>query len=218
MNVRFTPRVLAVIAAAVIGLIVVVGWYAGVSPQRSKAKSLDAQIAEEQSRLTVAQLLARSQKADKGKTTGIGLLGRAMPASLQMPTILRQVQALAAGSHVSVVTFTPSGATPLAGYDAVPIDLSVTGRYAAVEKFLHKLRVQAGSTGGRIKATGRLFDVQTVALTPGGAESSELSAAIHLATFIYTGVPLPAAAPTTTTTEGDTGTAASAPPAEGGST
>jgi hypothetical protein len=218
VNVEFTPRVLAVIAAAVIGLAVLIGWFAVVSPQRSKAKSLDAQIAEEQSRLTVAQLLARSQKADKGKTTGVGLLSRAMPASLQMPTILRQVQALAASSHVSVQSFTPAGATPLAGYEAVPIDLSVTGRYASVEGFLHKLRVQAGSTGGRIKATGRLFDVQTVALTPGGTETSDLSAAIHLAAFVYTGVQLPVAEPTTTTTEGDSGTAAAATPAEGAST
>ena len=211
MNVQSSPRVLALIAAGVIGLVALGGWFGVVSPQRSKAESLDAQIADEQATLTVAQLLARSQKADKAKTTGTGLLNKAMPPSLQMPAILRQVQQLAESSSVSVESFIPSGATPLAGYEAVPIDVSVTGRYLAVQLFLHRLRVHAGSSGGRIQASGRLFDVQSVGLTPGGAGAPELTAAIRLAAFVYTGAPLPAPA-TTTETEG---TAASAAPAEG---
>jgi Pilus assembly protein, PilO len=213
MNVKLKPRILALLAAAVVALVAVGGWYGLVSPQRSKADSLDAQIADAQAKLTVAKLLARSQKADKGKTTGAGLLDKAMPLKLQMPTILRQVQKLAESSKVSLESFTPSSVTPLAGYEAVPIDVNVTGRYSAVQRFLHRLRVQAGSTGGRIQANGRLFDVQTIGLTPGGEGAPELSASIRLATFVYTGAPLPVTDPTTTT--GSDSSSESATAAEG---
>ena len=151
-----------------LGLVALAGWYGAVTPQRSKVDSLDAKIADEKAQLKVVQLLARSQKADKEKTSGTGLLVKAMPSSLQMPSVLRQVQRLASTSSVTLESLTPSTATPAAGYDAVPIDLSVSGPYASVQKFLHGLRVQAGTKDGRIHADGRLFDVQTVGLTPGG--------------------------------------------------
>ena len=54
--------------------------------------------------------------------------------------------------------------------------------------------------------TGRLFDVQTVDLTPAGAEGSDLNASIKLAAFVYTGAPLPAADTTTTAADAATGT------------
>jgi Tfp pilus assembly protein PilO len=196
---KLTPRTLALLAAAVIGVVALAGWFGVVSPQRSKAESLDAKIADQKSKLTVAQLLARSQQSAKPKANGTKVLLKAMPASLQMPSVLRQVRKLASSSSVTVESFTPSVATPAAGYDAVPIDVSVTGRYASVERFLHKLRLQAGASGGRVHATGRLFDVQKVDLTPGGDGAPELTASIRLATFVYTGTPLAAADAATTT-------------------
>ena len=201
-----TPRTLALAAAGLVALVALAGWFAVVSPQRSKVASLDAKIADEHAKLTVAQLAAKSQKAAKPKPTGAAALALAMPTSLQMPSILRQVQRLAASSSVTVGSFTPSAATPAAGYDAVPIDMSVTGRYASVRSFLLRLRTQAGANGAHVHANGRLFDVQTVDLTPSGTEGSDLNASIHLAAFVYTGAPLPAADTTTTAADAATGT------------
>ena len=200
---NLSPRILAVAAALVIGLVALIGWYGAVTPQRSTIDSLDTKIAEEKAQLKVGQLLARSQKADKTKTSGAGLLVKAMPSSLQMPSVLRQVERLASTSSVTLESFTPSAATPAAGYDAVPVDLSVAGPYAAVQNFLHGLRAQAGANGGRVHADGRLFDVQTVGLAPGGTEANELTASIRLATFVYTGAALPV---TGTTMATDTST------------
>jgi hypothetical protein len=126
-----------------------------------------------------------------------------MPSTLQMPTILRQVQRLAKTSDVSLESFTPSGSAELSGYTAIPIDVSVSGRYAEVKRFLHRLRVQAGSREGRIHATGRLFDVQTVGLSPGVGGAPELSASIRLAAFVYTGAQPPAQTPAATDSESD---------------
>jgi Tfp pilus assembly protein PilO len=208
MKIQLTPKLVALVAASVIGLVALGGWFGLVSPQRSKAESLDAQIADEQSKLNVAKLLARSQQGGKGKTTGAELLAIAMPSSLQMPTILRQVQQLAKSSSVTLESFTPSAGANLAGYQTVPIDVTVNGRYMAVKQFLHKLRVQAGASGGRIHATGRLFDVQRVSLAPGSTETSDLSAAIRLATFVYTGAVPPAETATSAPTDSTSDAAA----------
>ena len=126
-----------------------------------------------------------------------------MPPDVQMPLVLRQVERLAETSNVRLDSFAPSTATPLSGYEAVPIAVSVAGRYAAVQRFLHRLRVQAGSSGGRIHAAGRLFDVENVALTQGGATPNELTASIGLSTFVYTGAPLPIASTTASTSSSE---------------
>jgi Tfp pilus assembly protein PilO len=174
MKTKLTPKVVALVAAAVVGLVALGGWFGLLSPQRSKADSLEAQIADEQSKLNVAQLLTRSQKGGKGTTSGAELLSIAMPSTLQMPTILRQVQRLAKTSDVSLESFTPSGSAELSGYTAIPIDV-----------------------------TGRLFDVQTVGLSPGVGGAPELSASIRLAAFVYTGAQPPAQTPAATDSESD---------------
>jgi hypothetical protein len=212
---KLTPKVLALAALLLVGLVALAGWFAVVGPQRSKVDSLDAKIGDEHAKLAAAQIVARSQPKGKDKASGAGMLVRAMPAQLQMPSVLRQVQHLAATSKVSVESFTPSTSTPAAGYDAVPIDVSVAGRYASVKQFLHKLRVQAGTNGSRIHANGRLFDVQSVGLTPDSADATQganqLTAAIKLVTFVYTGTALPATTTTETgTTASDTSTTAEA--------
>jgi hypothetical protein len=199
-----SPRLLAVFAVAAAVLVGLIGWFGFVAPQHSKAKTLDSRIVEAQEQLKVAKLLARSQKVGKGKKSGLGLLETAMPSELQMPSVLRQVQRLAALSGVSLQSFTPSTATPAAGYATVPIALSISGRYASVQSFLKRLRTQAGSNGGRIHAAGRLFDVSSVTLTPSAVP--ELTASIAMSTFVYTGTPLPTA--TTTTTSEDSSASA----------
>jgi hypothetical protein len=204
-----TPRILALITAGLIAVVALAGWFAVVSPQHSKVASLDAKIADEHAKLTGAKFVARSQKTAKPAATGAAALAKAMPTSVQMPSIVRQVQRLAASSRVTVESFTPSAATPAAGYDAMPIDVSVSGRYASVQSFLQRLRTQAGSNGTHIHANGRLFDVQTVQLTPSGTAGSDLTASIQLAAFVYTGQPLPAADTTTTAPDATTGTESS---------
>jgi hypothetical protein len=201
-----SPKLLAMFAVAVVTLVGLIGWFALVAPQHSKATTLDGRIAEAKEQLKVAKLLARSEKAGKGKASGLGLLETAMPAELQMPSVLRQVQRLASVSNVSLLSFSPSAAAPADGYSTVPIALSVTGRYASLQSFLKRLRVLAGSKSGRIHASGRLFDVGSVSLSP--SAPPELTAAIALTTFVYTGTPLPVPGTTTTTSEDSSASAA----------
>jgi hypothetical protein len=206
---QLSPRVLAVGVVAVLALVALVGWFALVSPQRSKAHSLDGQIADAKSQLHVASMLASVQRSGSGKKSGLALLHVAMPDNIRMPALLIEVQNLAASSNVTLNSFTPSATTPLSGYDAIPIAVQVNGRYAAVETFLRRLRFQAGSRAGKIHASGRLYSVQSVALTPGGGTGATvgpgLSASIQLSAFTYTGQTAPTTTDTTSTTTTTTG-------------
>jgi Tfp pilus assembly protein PilO len=214
MNV--SPRLIALAAVALAALVAVGGWYGVVGPQKSKADDLDVEIVAAQEELNVAKLLARSQQNAHGKE-GIAILNTAMPPDLQMPSVVRQVQRLAESAGVVVQSFAPSAPTPAAGYDAVPIAVSVLGRYGDVQRFLQRMRAQAGSSGGKIQAAGRLFDVQDVSLAPSGTESNQLAATLRLAVFVYTGTPLAAPETETTPSDSETDVAVSAGATEGSS-
>jgi hypothetical protein len=198
-DIDISPRLLAVLALAGILALALIGWFGVVSPQRSKASSLDARIADAKTQLHTAQMLSSVQHSGKGEKSGIALLDTAMPKNLQMPSVLKQVQGLAAASSVSLDSFSPSAATPQDGYDVVPINVSVSGRYTAVKGFLRRLRTEAVQRNGHIQASGRLFDVESVGLGAGNGGVPQLTAAITLAVFVYTGVPLPTTTTTTTT-------------------
>jgi Tfp pilus assembly protein PilO len=200
---QLSPRILALGVVAMVGLLALIGWFGLVSPQRSKASKLDGQIADAKSQLHVASMLASVESSGSGKKSGLALLHVAMPDSIRMPALLIEVQQLAASSNVRLNSFTPSGTAPLSGYDAIPIALQVDGRYSAVETFLRRLRFQAGSRAGKIHASGRLYAVQSVSLSPGGTSTTGgpgLSASIQLSAFSYTGQTLPTTTDTTTTT------------------
>ena len=206
MNDRFSPKLVVGLAVGLVALVALGGWFGLVSPQHSKAKKLDTELTEAQAQLNTSQLLARSLRTAKGQSAA-ALLATAMPPEIRMPLVLKQVQKLAETSNVRLDSFAPSTATPMSGYESVGIAVSVAGRYAAVQKFLHRLRASAGTISGRIHATGRLYDVDKIALTPGGLAPNELTAAVNLSTFVYTGVPLPTPSTETTTTSGTEDTA-----------
>jgi flagellar biosynthesis/type III secretory pathway M-ring protein FliF/YscJ len=97
MTTDMSPKLLAGLAAGVVVIVALIGWFALVSPQRSKADSLDRQIADARTALTAAE--APPPPVKKPKQTSADALATALPATLGMPALLRQVQTLAATSN-----------------------------------------------------------------------------------------------------------------------
>src|SRR5205085_8791178 len=85
-------------------------------------------------------------KAAQSRASQLKQLEAAFPKAVDMPSILLQIQKLATQSNVSMQSFAPSLPTPGNGYDIVQIDVTVSGRYRDIERFVHALRVQATST------------------------------------------------------------------------
>jgi Tfp pilus assembly protein PilO len=185
MKDKLTPKVVAALAAVAVAAVALIGWFGLVSPQRSKTSDLDRQIAETQTQLAVAKADAGS---GSGKTGASALvLARAMPQRVGMPGVLRQLLRAANRSDVRLDSVTPAAATAGTGYETVPMDIAVTGRYFAIQSFLHRLRTQTRVVGDRVHASGRLFNVETVNLAAGEAELPQLTATIHLNAFTYSG-------------------------------
>lgn len=186
-RIKSSRRASAITVALLIVLVAVAAWFAVVSPKRSHASALKSDIATAQGQLVTAQQTA----AVANKAAAAAAL-KAMPGDADEPGILDGLQALGKRTGVTIATVSPSTATTTTS--GVPLSLTVDGTYFQISKFLNELRTQVRvGKGGRVVATGRLFDVQSVSLTPGAA-GGKLTATIAATAFVYAAA-APAAAP-----------------------
>ena len=188
---RLNGRLALLLAAVVVLLIVLVGWYMAVSPQRSKAATLDGQIGDAQVKLAVTQTFLRS---GTGRRSVVQLrrLRVAIPDDVAMSDILRQLSYASARTGVRINGITPSAPIPTSGGQAIPISLTIEGHYFAIGKFMHLLRSFAHVSGGKVHASGRLFAVDSMSLASGGKHGA-LNATLALNAFVY-GTPAVSAA------------------------
>jgi hypothetical protein len=189
--------------------VALIGWFGFVSPQRSKAAELDSRIADAKTQLVVLKASGPSSSGSPTAGASALVLARAMPPSVAMSTVLRQLLRAAHHADVRLDSVTPQAPTVQSGYSTVPMDVAVTGRYVTVQRFLKELRTQAGFSGPRVHASGRLFSVDSVSLAAGEDQLPQLAATIHLNVFTYNGSAA-AAAPTAAPTAEASSTSSSA--------
>jgi Pilus assembly protein, PilO len=194
---RINGRVAVLLSVVAVLIVLLVGWFVFVSPQRSKAATLEGQVADTQDQIVSTQAYLKSPVALQSKKV-LKRLQQAVPADVKMPEILRQLSWAAGRAHVSVTGITPGALIPTAGGQAVPITVVTQGHYFGIATFLHLLRMQASANGKNIQTAGRLYSVDGVEFTNGsGTTGSVITASIALNAFTST----PAATvPTTTTT------------------
>jgi Tfp pilus assembly protein PilO len=205
---RFSKRTALAIAAVGVLAVVLVGWFALVSPQRSKASELDGKISESRAALQLADALTQGGQ-QRQTAAEARVLVKAMPNETQMSEILRQLSSAAKATRVRVNSVTPSAAAPLAGYEAVPMSVVVEGRYLSIANFLGRLRSLVGVGPQKMRAKGRLYSVDSVQFV-GGTDETPLQATMTVNAYRYGGAATPASAGTGPAT-GDTTSAAPAP-------
>jgi len=182
---------------AVSGLIVVVlaGWFVFLSPQSSKAAALDSQIGDANIKLSETQSFMQSP-ASKQSVADLRVLSRAIPDDVEMSKILRQLAWASRASGVRLESITPSQAVPSTGAQAVPIAISVKGRYFRIAKFMYLLRREAGVKDGKAHASGRLYGIDNISLSTGD-KGGLVTATLALDAFVAGSAP--ATTPATTT-------------------
>ena len=189
---------IAVAAIVVLALAVfAAGALLVVLPQRSKAQQVDRQIAEAR-----AQYLALHRSSDHGLPTvdavSVYDLTRAMPDYDDMPDALVELSRIARSTKATLVGVRPSASVTLPnGSSAVPIQLTVNGSWQSVSDFLARLRNEVEPHGATWLVHGRLFEIDSVQLTPQG---DGLQALLGINVFDYGTAPPPAATTTSTTT------------------
>jgi hypothetical protein len=218
---NLSGRVAALIAGAVVLLVLLVGWFLLVAPQRSKAADLGGKIADTQNQIVATQAYVNSP-VTKQSVHDLKRLQTALPDDPRMSQILRQLSGVAGTAGISLDTITPAAAVPSSGGEAVPITLAVTGHYQNISRFLQILRSKVQVRGTAIQGAGRLYSVDgiqfaggatvapsgaggaaaTTGTTPAGGGA--IAATLNLNAFIYNTAPV---APTTTTPTGSDTTA-----------
>lgn len=197
--VDISPIKLVLILAATFLVLGAATFFTLILPKQSKAQHLDTTIKTAQTQLS--QLTNNEATAKKHAVSQSLLLARALPTTTGMPQIVLQLSRIANEEHVSLDSIAPQAPVSYSGYQAVPITITLTGNFLAVEAFLQQLRNQVQTADGSVSATGRLYDVLGVTLQS-TMPAPKVSATLTLDAFAYTGagLPTPGAAPGTTAT------------------
>jgi len=195
---RINGRLALVLAVTAVLLVVLVGWFALVAPQRSKASALDGQIGDANVKLANTQTFLRSKAAHQS-VAQLGRLRVALPDDVRMSGILRQLAWASGKTGVRINSLTPSAPVASAGAQAVPIAATVTGHYFRIAKFMHLLRTRAEAADGKVHASGRLYAVDNITFSTSD-KSGLISATLNLDAFVNGTVPATSTTTTTTTT------------------
>lgn len=209
-------QLIAVVGLVALGVVVALaGLLIAVLPQRSKAHSLDAEIAQTQAKL--ASLRSQAHRGPVIKAAQLFQLARAMPDSTDMPGLIVDLSRAAADSKVSLLSVGPQAAVAQTdGASGLPLQIHIMGSWNAIANFLHALRSNVRvNGGGKLSVDGRLFTVDSVELAPNapatGASGDtsgpkgELTASLSVNAFSY-GVPIPTTPISTDTTSTTTTT------------
>jgi hypothetical protein len=212
------------IALLAIGLLLfaLIGYFAVVRPQSGKAKDVQAQIDQTQSDIDAARSLSlQAKRTPKIHVADLFRLTKAMPDQADMAGIVLELNHVAKASGISFDSITPAGATPVSGYQAVPITLVFEGNFYDLSDFLFRLRNLVDVRRGALDATGRLYAVDAITFAEGTDHFPDVRATLTVDAFVYGTGSAATTAPAATTTTGTTttpGTTTSATTASGTTT
>jgi Tfp pilus assembly protein PilN len=192
---RINGRLALLLAVAGLLTFLLVGWYAVISPQRSKAAALSTQIDDTSAKLAATQAFLQSPAAHES-VADLRRLGAVLPDDVKMSEILRQLAWASRLSGVSITSITPSAPVASTGAQAVPIALVVNGHYFRIAKFMHLLRTRAEVKNGEVQASGRLYAIDNIAFSSGD-KGGLITATLALNAFVYGTVPSPTSGSTT---------------------
>ena len=187
---RALLAVVATLAAAAAFYVLV------LTPQRHHAAALQRSIASAQTTLAKAKGAyaigreAQEQLADR--LPQLAAAERAVPASSNIPALLRMLERSAASAQVSLQSVSLAGAssgtvasTSQDGAQTVPISLVFGGGYQALNRLVRRFDSTVSVTGGQLSAAGPLVGISSVSLSPAASNSQSSQLTVDLSVAIY---------------------------------
>jgi Tfp pilus assembly protein PilO len=222
MNQRLRISRGGAVAAIVAGdlVLLVLGWFLLVGPQRSTAASIkrsadatEAQTAQASAELSASTTPIIRPKQPEIKTAYLYKLSKAMPMTTDMPNLLLELNQVVQQSGVQLTSISPSPPDPTG---TSSIQLAVSGDFYSLTDLLYRLRSLVSVHNGALDVSGRLFSIQSVGLTPTGT-GRELTASISLNAYTFgttSSVPTIPITTTDTSSTSTTSTTTSSPSAD----
>jgi Tfp pilus assembly protein PilO len=204
-------------------VLLLMGWFLLISPQRATAKSIADSVAAtqvqiEEAKKPVVQLSPAAVQQPEIKTANLYNVAKAMPSTMDTPTLLLELSQVAREAGVTLSSIRPGqpdAAAAATGFSTVPIDLNFTGDFYSLTDLLYRVRSLVSVRDGELLTSGRLLAVSRIGLGPSGdpnANAGALSATVTVNAYVYGGTPaappaaVPAATDTTSTTTTTTST------------
>lgn len=210
------------IALVALGLIAVaaLGYLFLLGPKRAAASDLDAQIASTQAQIDSYRASASAPQPPPPPPVDVAELfglAKAMPDRADMASIVLELNRTAKDAGITFESITPAGVVDADGYQVLPIDLGFEGNFYALSDFLYRLRNLVVVRDGKLRASGRLFNVASLSFGEGGSSFPQIKATVKVQAFVLgqtletqtPAAPTPAEAPA----EGSTGTTTTDPSA-----
>jgi len=210
-------------------------WLLLVSPERKTASKLSSEISTASAQLASAQgdqaSAQAAQRRYSAAYSSVVSLGKAVPASEEVPSLMYQIAQATNARHVQFNSITTGGgasgasagsasstvaaAAASAGFSQMPFTFVFGGSFDDLYRLFRQLNAATVRTSsGGLQVSGRLLTLQGVKLEPAGTEgSSQLTGTITATAYV-----LPAsqgltagATPTSPTTPGSATSASSTP-------
>jgi len=192
-----------------------------VSPQGAKAAKLQDQIDATQAQ--IYQRKADLKAAGHPPTIAVAdlfKLSRAMPDRADMPGIILTLSQVAREAGIGFELIEPVVGAPAdttaSGYQSQRIHLLFNGNFYGLSDFLYRLRSLVVVHDGKLAASGRLFNTDTVIFNVPDGGFPNISAELYVNAYVYQ--PAPPAATTTPGTTTDPGAATTPEPSTDTST
>ena len=204
-----SPRALFALGVGAVLLYSLVVWFLVVAPRRSEASSLGADVVAAEIRLAAAQATANRPQQGGVTVADVFRLVKAMPASEDQPGLVLELDRLARSSGVTLGSITPQEpAVGEGGASMITVAVVVGGSYREITRFLANARKLVTVRRGKLRATGRLFSVQSVELSESSTDGfPSLDGTITLNAYVYDRPIVPPTA-SVTPTEGTSGATA----------
>ena len=189
---KMSGRVSLLLVSGAAILIVLLGWFVLIAPERSKASDLGAQVDQTNVQLQAVTDLLQGP-IGKESFASLKVAEIAIPDDSKVSQILRQLSAASLAAGVEIDSVAPQLAVAATGAEALPITMTVKGRYFAIQRFLRILRSEAALQGDKIRATGRLYTVDSIQFAgaapatdgSGGGSTGNVQASLALNAYVY---------------------------------
>jgi Type II secretion system (T2SS), protein M len=177
--------------------VLVAAWLLAVSPERKQAAALDAQVGAAHAQLATAEgQLANARAAQQQYTaayTSIVSLGKAVPASQEVPSLIYQLAQASNRKQVefsSISTTTGGGSSASAaataaanaasaGFSQMPFTFVFNGSFTDLYNLFQQLnRFTVRTSSGGLQVSGRLLTIQSTKLAPASSPGSGKAGAV----------------------------------------
>jgi hypothetical protein len=203
-------RAVITIVIAVVAL--AAGWHFVISPKKAEAGKLATDVQTQQTALAAAQAQVTQAKSARARFssayTQLAMLGEAVPADDNVPSLIYQIQSAAKASSVDFQTLSVAaggGSTPAttpgsaaaaaplppgvsvgaAGFPAEQFTFTFTGSFFRLAAFFDRVQrfvVAKGSSS--VSISGRLITLNSVSLAPASGGFPHITATVAATTYL----------------------------------